>query len=272
MNIIVKAIQDVMYVVPEEILRETFIPKHNNWGAPAVTLEEQIMALVVRPRVIPDASIAKGEHMLIRLGDIQPQFIDDWRCIYEIPARKLLGRKILSVIDISYSPYSGGIGSFGYAYGGVGPMFSQDVSTAVTQMVEASAAIPNVATARVELIGENTILIEDAQRYNTAYQLNCYVTDDNYMSKIDPRNYEYFSTLVEYAVKAHIYRKLKIRMGQAYIQGGSALGEFKEVVDEYADSETNYREFLRSVWSKVAFLENRPRYYRFIRAQIPIGL
>lgn len=272
MNIIVKAVQDAMYVIPEEILREAFIPKHNNWAAPAVSLEEQIQALVIRPRVVPDASIAKGEHMLIRLGDITPQFIDDWRCIYEIPARKLLGRTILSVIDVSYSPYSGGIGSFGYAYGGVGPMFSNDIGTATTQMVEASSAIPNVATARVELIGVNTILIEDAQRYNTAYQLNCYVTDDNYMNKIDPRDYEYFSTLVEYAVKAYVYRKLRIRIGKAFIEGGSELGQFKETVDEYADSETNYRTFLKTIWSKTAFMSNRPRYYRFLKAQIPIGL
>lgn len=272
MNILVKSIQDVMFLIPEEVLRLAFLPKYNGWNAPAQSLEDQILSLVVKARVIPDASIAKGEHMTIRLGDITPKFIDDWRCIYEIPERKLLGKTILSVIDISYSPYSGGVGSFGYAYGGVGPMFSQDFMTAATQMVEANAAVPNVSTARVELAGENTILIEDSQRYNTAYYLNCYVTDNNYLNKIDPRSFEYFSTLVEHAVKAYIYRKLRVALDKGYIEGGAELGVIKDIVMEFADSETNYRTFLKETWAAVAFMDNRPRYMRFIKSQIPIGL
>lgn len=261
-----------MYEIPEEVLTATFLPNYNNYRAPAQSLEDQILSLVVKPRVIPDASIAKGEHMTIRLNDIRATFIDEYRCVYEIPEHKLLGKTILSVLDVSYTPYSGGVGSFGYAYGGVGPMFSQDVMTATTQMVEASSAVPNVSTAKVELIGVNTILIEDAQRFNTAYHLSCYVTDDNYMSKIDPRSYEYFSQLVTYAVKSYIYRKMRIKIDRAYIEGGSELGVFKEIVDEFADAETNYREYLKSTWAAVSFMDNRPRYNRFIRSQIPIGL
>lgn len=272
MNIIVKAVQDAMYIIPEEILIEVFTPNHNNYRAPAESLEQSIITNVIQARVVPDANIAKGEHMLIKLGDLQPKYIEDYRCIYEIPESKLLGKTILSVLSVSYTPFSGGIGSFGYAYGGVGPMFTQDVMTAAQQMVEASSAIPNVATAKVELIGENTILIEDAQRYNTAYYLNCYVTDNNYLNKIDPRSFEYFSTLCEYAIKAHVYRKMRIRLDRGRIEGGSMIGEFKAVIDEYADAETNYRTFLKEKWAKQAFMDNSRRYYNFIKAQIPIGL
>lgn len=271
-NILVKAVQDAMYVIPEEILTEVYTPRHNGYAAPSQSLSEQILALTIRPRVIPDANIAKGENMRIWLGDIKPRYIEDYRCIFEIPESKLPGKSILSVSNVSYTPMSGGIGSFGFAYGGVGPLFSQDTMTAVQQMTEASSAIPNVSTAKVELIGENVIMIEDAQRYNTAYVLNCYVTDNNYLNKIDPRTYEYFSTLCEYAIKAHVYRKLRIRLDRGRIEGGSMLGAFKEVVDEYADAETNYRTFLREKWAKVAFMDNRQNYMRWIRSQIPIGL
>lgn len=272
MNIIVKAVQDAMYVIPEEILIETFQRHHNGYRPATASLEENIIAQVIRPRVIPDANIAKGEHMCIKLGDLTPKMIEDYRCIYEIPESKLMGKTILSVLSVTYTPFTGGPGSFGYAYGGVGPMFTQDVMTAAQQMVEASSAIPNVATAKVELIGANTIMIEDAQRYNNAYFLNCYVTDNNYLNKIDPRDYEYFSTLCEYAIKAHIYRKLRIRMDRGRIESGSMIGEFKAIVDEYADAETNYRTYLREKWSKTAFMSNRPRYYRWIKSQIPIAL
>lgn len=272
MNIIVKAVQDAMYIIPEEVLHRAFITHENNWRAPATSLEDAIIQKVIKKRVVPDAQIAKGEHMHIPLQSSQPEFIDDYRCIYRIPTSLLQGKTILSVNSVSYTPYSPGIGSFGYAYGGVGPLFSQDTMTAAQQMVEAGSAVPNVSTAKVELIGENTVVIEDAQRYNTAYHLSCYVTDSNYMNKIDPRNYEYFSTLCEYAIKAFVYRKLRIAVGRAYLEGGSALGEFKATVDEYADAEANYRTFLKETWAAVAMMDNRRRYYRYLKMGIPVGL
>lgn len=272
MNILVKAVQDAMYVIPEEVLREAFIRRHNGYNASAKSLEEHILASVIRPRVIPDANIAKGQNVIIYLGDIRPKHVDDFRTVYEIPEKKIPGMTILSISSVSYVPFTGGVGSFGFAYGGVGPMYSQDTMTAVQQMVEASSATPNVSTARVELIGENVIMIEDAQRFNTSYAVNCYVTDNNYLNKIDPRSYEYFSTLCEYAIKAHIYRKLRIRIDRGIIEGGSNIGSFKETVDEYADAEQNYRTFLKETWAKVAFMDSRNRYMQFIKSQIPIGL
>lgn len=274
MNILVKAIQDVMWVIPEEVLKETFMPKYNNWRAPASSMEEQILALVVRPRVIPDASIAKGEHMTISLTGITPKFLDDFRCVYEIPEHRLQGRSLVSVIDVVFTPYNGGggIGALGYAMGGTAPMYSQDVMTATQQMVEASSAIPNVGSARVELIAENTILVEDYQRFSPAYFVNCFVTDNNYMNKIDPRYFEYFSQLVEYAVKAYIYRKLRIRIDKGQVEGGSTIGEFKAVVDEYSDAETNYRTYLKTIFAKAMFMSDRSRYRRLINSKIPIGL
>ena len=272
MNPIVKAVQDAMYVIPEEILTEVFIPKYNGYNANAASLEEQIISTVIRPRVIPDGSIAKGEHMFINMADVKPKFIDEWRIVYEIPERKLFGKTILSVIDVGYAPYNGAPGSYGNVYGGVGSAYSQDVMTATTQMVAANSAVPNVSTAKVEIIGDNVIVIEDSQRYNSAYTLSCYVTDNNYLNKIDPRYYEYFSTLVEYAVKAHIYRKLRIRLDRGRIEGGTTIGAFLEIVNEYADAETNYREFLRTKWAKAMFMTEGARYMRFIRAQVPVGL
>lgn len=271
MNIITKAVQDVMYEIPEEVLREVFVKSRNGFYGSAESMESLIITKVVQPRVVPDASIAKGEHMTINLAGVKPKILDNYRSIYEIPHSLTGNKRIISTLSVSYAPYNGSLGSVGLAYGGVGPMYSRDVATAAQQMVEASSAVPNVSTSRVEIVGHNTIMIEDSQRFSDAFNLECYVVDDNYMSSIDPRDYEYFSQLVAFAVKSYIYRTMRIRMGRARIEGGSALSEFKEVVDEYADAETNYRTFLRTTWAKVAFMSNRNRYGRFIRSQVPIG-
>lgn len=272
MNIIVKAVQDAMYVIPEEILRETFIPSYNNYRAPAQTMESLIISTVINPRVVPDLSIAKGEHMSINISSVRPKIVDDFRAVYEIPASLTAGKKILSVLNVAHGLYDSAYSSYGLAYGGMGMLQANDAMTAATQIVEASSSVPNVSTARVELIGENTVMIEDSQRMSGMYRLECYVVNDNYMNQIDPRYYEYFSQLCEFAIKAHIFRKLRIRMGRARIEGGSNLAEFKEVVDEYADAETNYRTWLKEKMAKVLFMNESSRYRRFIRSQIPIGL
>lgn len=272
MNIIVKAVQDAMYIIPEDILRAAFLPRIRGYDRGAETLESAIISQVITPRVVPDANIAKGERLVIWMGDLKPKLVEDFRVIFEVPAHKLMGKTILSVLTISYAPYMNGAGSLGYAFGGAAPLYSQDTMTAARQMVEASSAIPTVSTAKVELIGENTLMIEDSQRFTTQYHITCYVTDSNYLNKIDPRYYEYFSTLVEYAVKAHVFRKLRLSIDRARIEGGSELGVFKEIVDEYADAETNYREFLRSKFAKVMFMDSQKAMYRFMQAQIPIGL
>lgn len=275
MNLIVKAVQDAMEIIPHDILYRAFILHRSRNDSPLMpmdTLESAIIAKVIKKRVVPDAQIAMGEHMIVPLHEIGPKYIDTFRCVYEIPSSKLQYKTILSVLSVSYTPFNAGIGSFGAAYGGVGPMFTNDVMTAAQQMVEASSAIPNVMTAKVELIGENTVLIEDAQRFNTAYHLSCYVTDSEYLNKIDPRYYEQFSTLCEYAIKAGVYRRLVLEMGRAHIEGGTELGVFKEIADTYSDAETNYRTFLKEKWKKIAYMANRDRYYRYIKMQIPTGL
>lgn len=271
MNILVKAVQDAIYTIPHDVLLKAFVLA-NNYRTSAESLESMIINQVIKKRVVPDAQIAKGEHMMVRLEGLKAVYSEDYRRIFEIPSRLLQNKTILTVLNVSYTPYAGGIGSFGYAYGGVGPLFTMDTMTAAQQAVEASAAVPNVSTAKVELIGENTVMIEDSQRYNSAYWLSCYVTDSEFMNKIDPRSFEYFSQLCEYAIKSFIYNKLVINMGRAQIEGGSALGIFKDVVDEYRDAETNYRTFLKTTWAKVAFMDNRPRYYRMLKMKVPIGL
>lgn len=272
MNILVKAVQEAIYEIPDEVLTRAFLTHKNNWRTQATTIEDAIIQKVIKKRVYVDAQITRGEHMNIKLTGVQPQFIDDYRCVYQIPTHLLQGKTILVPLSVSYTPYSPGIGSFGYAYGGVGPLFSQDTMTAAQQMVEATSAVPNVSTAKLELIGENTVLIEDAQRYNTAYHLSCYVTDADYLNKIDPRAFKYFAELCEFAIKSYIYKALRISVGRAALEGGSALGEIKAVVDEYADAEVNYRTYLRTTWAKVAFQDNSRRKYRFLKMQIPIGL
>lgn len=271
MNILVKSVQDIMYEIPNEVLVKAFMTYGNDYTNRATSLEETILAKVIRPRVVPDANIARGQHMQISLANVKPKVTEDYRVIYEIPERLIPGKTILSVMNVSYVPYNGSMNAFGFSYGGVGPLYSQDVMTATQQMVEASSSVPAVSTARVELIGENTVLIEDTQRYNSTYSISCYVTDNDFLSKINPRNFEYFSTLCAYAVKSYIYRTLRIRMDRAYIEGGSELGQFKAVVEEFADAEENYKTFLRTKWAKVAFIDS-DRHRRFVKAQLPVGL
>lgn len=272
MNILVKAIQDAMNIIPDEITTIVFRPATNGWRISPITIEESIMAKVVRKRVIPDANIAQGEHMMVRLAGVAPKLVEDYRSVYEVPARLLHNRTILSVLSVGYSPYSTGMGSYNSIVGGSGAMFSQDTAVALQQVVESTSAVPNVMTARADLIGVNTVMIEDSQRAGASYDLSCYVADENFLNQLDPRYFHVFSELVEHAIKAYIFKNFYIAMGRSRNELGADLPEFKEIVDSYRDSETNYRTFLREKWKKTGFISNSDRMLRYLKAQVPIGL
>lgn len=273
MNILVKAIQDAMQIIPDEITTIVFRPAANGWRQSPITIEESIMAKVIRKRVIPDANIATGEHMMIRLAGITPVMVEDYRSVFEIPARLLHNRTILSVLGVSYSPYSAGMGAaYSSIVGGAGAMFSQDTAVALQQMVESTSAVPNVSTCRADLVGVNTVMIEDSQRAGASYDLSCYVTDENFLNQLDPRAYHLFSELAEHAIKAYIFKNFFIAMGRSRNELGADLPEFKEIVDSYRDSEVNYRTFLREKWKKTGFISNSDRMLRFLKAQVMVGL
>lgn len=272
MSIFSKALDEIKYTIPRQVLTEAFKDTTNNWRQAPVSLDEQIMNKVIKPRVLLDANLIGGQETLVSLEGLASLYIDTYTVVFEIPAERLNFREIMSVLSIGYLPYSATYSSFGSGVGVVNPNSLNDVLSAGQRVGNAMSSIPVVSNATAELIGYNTVMIRDQVRATNAYQLRCVLANDANLNNINLRSYPDFAKLCQLAVRSYIYNTLLIKIDNAYLQGGQELGSFKNYVESLADSEEMYQTYLREVWGAVAFMNDVTSYERFIKLQISPGL
>ena len=263
MNVISKAIEDCKFKIPRKILEAVFVMRDGAWRQSQYNVDENIMATVVRPRVLVDCNLTGGAEVFIPLEGLQKERVNDYTSVYHIPKSKTQGRSILSVSIITFTDptrmSSIGIGAV---------QGNTTMMRAGNAMVDAMGNIPVTSTARVQLIAENVVMVQDTIVLPANIFLRCTIANDENMSHIQPRSYLAVSKLVEYAVKAHIYNELVINMGQTMLVGGQDLGVFKEIVDSYSDANELYETHLREVIQKVQFMNDATTYTRFLKSII----
>lgn len=257
--------------IPRQVLEVGFRDEWLDRSAP-VSLENKILNWVIKERVIQDMDLVHGEEILVDLSKVEVYTADQYARIYNIPPALTNNREIMSVISVSYAPFGMNFGSSGGSNTAMVPLMGNDLMTAASQVMNSVGSIPNMSTARVDLVGYNVVRVTDHQRLQTGYLLRCYVTNDNYLSNIVPRAYPKFAELCLLAVKAYLYNKLIVTMGDHFLQRGQELGIFKEVVSGWQEAAQQYKDYLRDEWAVVAYTMDEDAYTRFLQYQIPIGL
>jgi hypothetical protein len=275
MNAISKALTELRFRIPDEILRVVFTSTQD-WRAASISIDEIILRKVIRPRVLVDANLVGGQTIIVDLSRINPEFYDNTSIIYHIPSEYLLGRSLISALSVGYLPVSPrsnhGYGGFAGVASPMGSVNASNITHAAMRVGDSFSAMPNVSTAQVEVIGDNTILIRDMNRVTSCYQLRCIVGNDPNMDNISPRSYHSFCKLCELAVKSYIYNTMIIKMDTSYLQGGQELGAFKSYVENLADSEEMYQTELRESWMKISFMNNSMDHASFIRSMVSPGI
>lgn len=272
MNIIAKALDEIKFSIPIQVLQVAFQDDLHQWRRAPVGLDQLIQEKVIKPRVLIDANLVGGQEIIISLGDILPSYNDTHSIVYTIPPEKLAYREIVSVLSVGYIPFvaAGALGALS------GPMMApgcgNDLMSAGQRVGMAASNIPMITNATCDLIGHNTVLIRDQYRSSPVYQLRCVVANEANLSNINPRSYHSFSELCIHAIKAYIYNTLIIKIDQAYLAAGQELGAMKNYVESLADANENYQTYLREVWRKTAFVNDTINHERFIRSQISPGL
>ena len=267
MNPIVKAVDDVIRRIPIQILNEVFQQRSYRWRDTPVSIQEQITNLVVRSRVFVDCNLVGGTEANIPLEGLSAELVDNYMTVYHIPKHLTQNRSIMSVLSLGFGSSS----LLGQAGGTLASFEQCSVTPALIAgqaMMNAMSSMPVVSTAKVQLIGENTVLVKDVAPPVASSYLRCVLANDENMSHIQMRSIPVFCKLVEYAVKSHVFNELAIPMDQGQLQGGQTLGRFKDIVDQYADSEEQYQDYLMNKWMKVSFMNDRESHDRFLRTMI----
>jgi hypothetical protein len=269
MSILTKAVDELKYRIPNEILNQTFKPNYGSWRQSSpISIDQEILNKVIKPRVIVDTNIVGGQIAIISLLGLAPEYIDTFSMVYHIPPDRLNNRMMVSVLSAGLSPYgAGNVGAAGMTGG-----CSNDLISAGNKVGASFATVPLTTNASVELIGRSSVLIRDSMHPNYYYTLRCVVANEENMGNINPRSWHVFSRLCELAVKSYIYTTMLIRIDQAFLSGGQELGSFKSYVEGLSDSEEMYQQYLKETWQAVNFMNSTADYSRFIRMQISPGI
>lgn len=265
MTPISKAIEEVHFNVPRDILDRTFLdPRLIQRGVP-VSVDTKIRSEVIEKRVLVDCNIYGAMQVAIPLAGLIPELLDPFSAIYRIPKSLTQGRSITSTLSVSFGQNTRMPGSNSFLNN------SSPLITATNQILDSAMPIPTVSTAYVQLIGENTILIEGEITLPRDIYLRCMLSHDSEMTNIKPASYLTFSRLVVFAVKDHIYRNIQIPMDMGYLHSGMQLGTFKEIVDSYADASELYYTHLEEVWRKTSLMNDEISWRRHLKTLVGGG-
>jgi hypothetical protein len=271
-NPISKAIAEVKYRIPRALLQKVFVDGSTYWRPTmASSVEAQIENLVIRPRVLVDCNLISGQEAMIPLEGLIFERPYQYTTVITIPKNRTQNRRINSVRNVTFfnaAAIGGQYGGMAGATGGYMGLNAQDNTATVAVAAALMASydkIPQTSTARVSLIAENTILINDGLMIPTNSFLRCVIENDDQLSTLPLRSYRYFSNLVEYAVKAYIYNEVVVAMDKGEIFYGAELGIFKEIVSSYADANQNYQDYLKDKMESTLLMSDEASYSRYIK-------
>ena len=266
LNPIDRAIFEIKFAIPREILTEVFKPLTFSWTPASVNLDEQILNKVIRPKVFVDANIVGGSEVIIPTHSLPRDASDEYTTIFHIPKNLTQGRSILAVLSISYMD-----AATLSAYNRTAiydPCSITSNGQAAEALFNSANTIIMPSTARVELVAENTVMVRDTARVQATGFLRCLLAYDASMSQIQIGSILDFTELAVLGTKAYIYNAYKVPLDEGKVKGGFELGSFREIVESYSDAREQYNEYLRTIWRKVAYMNDRESYERLIRAQV----
>lgn len=262
MNPITKAISEVKRRIPIQILEEGFL-RQTELPVPTsrfpVSLDYRIREKILNEIVIPDCDLVGGIEINVPLSNVPPQFINNYKQVYRIPKELTNNRSITRVYSINYG--RGGAPTVNNVYNnGAGQLMD-----AVSGALNALSPIPQVSNAYVQLIGENTVLVEANISATPMLYLRCVIENDDELTHLKPGSYKVFAKLVEYATKAYLFNNLIIPVDMSELSGGMQLGRFREILDGYADAQELYDTEFEERWRKIALFSDQTAYHRHLK-------
>ena len=244
MNAIQKALQEIRFKIPQEILAAAFIDDQPFRTPTSTNLDYAIREKVIVDRVLVDINLQGGQLHMVDMTGVIPEYSDQFSAVFRVPKELTGGRTISRVLAMAYGDQR--------AYGNYlqSTTAYNTTADAMNGVLSSHLGIAMTETTNVQLIGENTVLITDMTAVPTRTHLRCYLDHDPELSQMRPPLIPVFAELVTYAVKSYIYNTLMMKIGRDVMIGGRDLGEFKRQVEAMADAEELYTTMVNGRWVK----------------------
>ena len=260
MNAVQYGLSVLKQSIPEMILELTFRNKVNENANKITSLDDRMLVEHIRPHILMDMNVIGGIPIRINIDACESEWLDANEYLIVVPKSMTNNQPIISVDEL-INPGLGTMNASMCSYNGM------LLNTAVHMYNNlATANIPQ--TARLDLIGENRILISDPSAYPLSGVMRCTIAHNGNLEDIHPRNYPVIAQLFVLGTKAYIFNKLQLQLDQGYLYGGHELSRITDIVDSYSDANEMYREYLDTTWRKTSFLNNADNTARYVKSML----
>lgn len=251
-NAMVKALDDIEWEIPPEILKAFFSRDDFYLCSSPVSNRTRVQEQIIESKVLVDMDLVGGVEDYISLeAPVKCEYIDPMTVMYQIPDHLTQNRPIRQIYTVhfgilNYSVATGVLRSPESAMGGE-----------MRKVLDSALRTPPAATSYINLINHNTFIVKFTFLPYSAAFIRCRLGNDEALNFIRPQSILDFADLCVLATKAYIYNNYRIKIGQAYLSGGQELGEFGDAVKEYSSAQEEYKAKLK-VWKNISQNFNDP--------------
>ncbi len=256
---VINTLFKTLYIkIPAEILDLAFRSevRDSNRSLDALIKEKVIVDIVLMNTNLYTGKISKITLQEEWLKDVNTQenyiAITGDYSIYDIPPEARENRDIVHTIDVSYPTMA--------AFSAHFPLQNLDgrsVASSASESLMSMTRTPGVYTPAVQLTGNNIIRLEPPMATHIDWILTCFLAIDQNFNNISPNMIKPLSQMTEYACKAYIYNKLKIRLNQGMLVGGQTLESIKSIVDGYENAGEMFDEAVLKMRGASLFQSNQ---------------
>lgn len=235
MDPISRALHEIMFSIPGDLLGMAFSQSTVYGNVDNRSMEARIRDTIIEGKVVPDCQMVSGEQVIVPVNSCTTRIIQNG-IIYYAPLEVTGGRHLKSVISIG-SNLNHGFNS-SHVHGDMGYNSISSLGHRFANSVRGGGYTENHM---VDIIPPNGILVR-GQELGLNEFIRCYVFNDELMSNLKIHNIPLFQEMAVYATKWYIHTRLMTTLGEGRINGGSLNGYTRQLVDEYASAEEEYKQ------------------------------
>lgn len=258
MNAIQYALSYVQRHIPKEVLDLGLYNRDdvtNNY----TSIDSKIMHHVINPILKVDLNLTGGVMTRILVNQCRiTQVPGVYQYLIDVPKHLTNDKSILKVLNIvSVGHYMNSTTLFNNFSG-------SNLVQMSSQMLNAVDTAPIVSTSRLEIIGENIILVQEPSAYLLGCLLTVEVENNENLENIKPNNFQYIGNLALLATKMYIWTNqvVALDMGKAY--GGHDIPTITNIIEDYKDAQEQYYEELQK-WASISLLNDSSRKQKYIK-------
>lgn len=258
MNAIQYALSYVQRHIPREVLDLGLYIRDDVTNL-YTSIDSKIMHHIINPIIKVDLNLTGGVMTRILVSQCKISSVPrTMEFLIEVPKELTNGKSITKVLNLL---------SLGHFYNS-NTLYNNFSGSNLVQMsanmLSAIDTAPIISTSRLELIGENIILVQEPSTHLLGSVLSVEVENNPNLENIKPNNFTYIGNLTLLATKMFIWTNqiVSLDMGKAY--GGHDIPTITSIIEDYKDAKEEYYEELAK-WASIALLNDTARKQKYIK-------